>query len=92
MGVKRFHKPLEIMLPFILPRLSVFPHHSQSGSTKPSEEVGGQVNARPEIIQRQGGGGSGREITCFEDTTGSPANAPLLPVLPRRLSIVSSTV
>ena len=36
------------MLPFILPRLNVFPHHSQNGSTKPSEEVGGQVNARPE--------------------------------------------
>jgi hypothetical protein len=47
------------------------------------------VNARPEIIQRQGGG---REVTCFENTTGSPANAPLLPDLVRRLSIASSTV
>jgi hypothetical protein len=69
-----------------------FPITTQNGPTKPGEELGGQANARPEIIQRQGGGGGGREIACFEDTTGSPANAPPLPDLLRRLSIASSTV
>ena len=77
---------------FCLDGLSVFPHHFQNGPTKPGEEVGGQVNARPEIIQRQGIGGGGREITCFEDTTGFPANARLPPDLPRRLSIASCTM